>query len=82
MVRRAEKSGIKVTVVQPTEKFAEGIWKIYNETPIRQERAFPHYGEPLAAVTGNVFAAQNSTFIGVFLQEELVGFIQIIYAII
>jgi len=79
MVRRAEKSGIKVTVAQPSEKFAEGMWKIYNETAIRQERAFPHYGEPLQTVTGNMFAAQNSTFIGAFLQEELVGFIQIIH---
>ena len=79
MVRRAEKSGIKIAVVQPSEKFAEGIWKIYNETPIRQERGFPHYGEPLETVAGNMFAAQNSTFIGAFLQEELVGFIQIIY---
>ena len=79
MVRRAEKSGIKVTVVQPSEKLAEGIWKIYNETPIRQERVFPHYGESLQTVLGNMFAAQNSTFIGAFLEEELVGFIQIIY---
>jgi hypothetical protein len=79
MVRRAEKSGIKVAVVQPSEKFAEGIWKIYNETPLRQKRAFPHYGEPLQTVTRNMFAAQNSTFIGAFLQEELVGFIQIIH---
>jgi hypothetical protein len=79
MVRRAEKSGINVTVVQPSEKFAEGVWKIYNETPIRQERAFPHYGESLETVAGNMFAAQNSTFIGAFLQDELVGFIQIIY---
>ena len=80
MVRRAEKSGIKVTVVQPGEKFAEGIWKIYNETPIRQERAFPHYGESLRTVTGNMFAvAKNSTFIGAYLSEELVGFIQILY---
>src|SRR5204862_255486 len=38
MVRRAEKSGITVSVVEPSQKFAEGVWKIYNETPIRQER--------------------------------------------
>ena len=79
MVRRAEKSGIKIDVVQPNEKFAEGVWKIYNETPIRQERAFPHYGESLDTVARNISAAQNSTFIGAFLQEELVGFIQIIH---
>jgi hypothetical protein len=79
MVRKAEKSGIKVTVVAPSEKFAEGISKIFNETPIRQERAFSHYGEPFRSVLGNMFAAQNSTFIGAFLQEELVGFIEIRY---
>ena len=79
MVRRAEKSGVKVDVAQPNEKFVEGVWKIYNETPIRQDRAFPHYGEPLNTVARNISAAQNSTFIGAFLQEELVGFIQIIH---
>ena len=79
MVRRAEKKGVNVTVVEPNEKFAEGVWKIYNETPIRQERAFLHYGEPTEAVKGNVLGAQKSTFIGAYLQEELVGFIQILY---
>ena len=79
MVRRAEKEGVTVTVVQPSEKFAEGVWKIYNETPIRQERAFLHYGEPLEAVIRNVLTAQKSTFIAAYFQEELVGFIQIVY---
>jgi len=79
MVRRAEKSGVKVTLAEPSEKLAEGIWRIFNETPIRQERAFPHYGEPLKTVTANMFAAQNSTFIGAYLREELVGFIEIIH---
>ena len=79
MVRRAEKDGVKVTVVEPNEKFAEGVWKIYNETPIRQERALPHYGEPLEAVIRNVLTAQKSTFIGASLQEELVGFTQLLY---
>ena len=79
MVRRAEKSGVNVTVVQPGEKLAEGIWKIYNETPIRQKTPFPHYGEPLQTISGNMFKAKNSTFIGAFLQEELAGFIQIIH---
>jgi hypothetical protein len=79
MVRKAEKSGVKVEVVEPSEKLAEGIWKIYNETPIRQERAFTHYGESLATVTGNMYAAKNNTFIAAYLEGELVGFIQILY---
>jgi hypothetical protein len=79
MVRRAEKSGVNVTVVQPSDKLAKGIWKIYNETPIRQERAFPHYGEPLETVTGNMYAAKKSAFIAAYLGDELIGFIQILY---
>ncbi len=80
MIRKAEKCGVKVIVVDPSDKLAEGISKIYNETPIRQERAFPHFGEPLETVTCNMYEnAGCSTFIGAYLGEELVGYIQLIY---
>ena len=79
MVRRSEKRGVKAAVIPPSDKLAEGIWKIYNETPVRQERAFPHYGESLQEVSNKINGAQNSTFIGAFLQEDLVGFIQLVY---
>jgi hypothetical protein len=79
MVRKAEKSGMKTQVVESNEKLAEGIWKIYNETPIRQERAFPHYGVSKQTVARGVLAAQNCTFIGGFLQDELAGVIQLVH---
>ncbi len=79
MVRKAEKESVKIEVAEASDKLAEGIWRIYNETPIRQERAFHHYGEPLEVVRGNMYAAKNNTFIGAYLSEELVGFIQILY---
>jgi hypothetical protein len=79
MVRKAEKSGIRVDVVELTPKLVEGIWKIYNETPIRQGRAFSHYGQSLQSVAYNMAQAKNTTFIGAYLEDELVGFIQIIY---
>jgi hypothetical protein len=77
MVRKAEKTGVKTEVVAPSAKLAEGIWKIYNETPIRQERAFPHYGVSAQTVSRIVFSAKKSTFIGAFLKDELAGFIQL-----
>ncbi len=79
MVRRAEKSGVKVKAVELNPQLVEGIWKIYNETPIRQGRAFSHFGESIKSVTDNMQLAKKSTFIGAYLGEELVGFIQIIY---
>ncbi len=79
MVRKAEKSGIRTDVVEPSETLALCIWKIYNETPIRQERAFPHYGISLETVRNIVFSARDDTFLGAFLEGELVGFIQLAY---
>ena len=79
LVRKAEKSGIKVSVVEPSDKFAEGIWKIYNETPIRQARAFTHFGESLETVTKNMCDEKNNAFIGAYIGDELVGFIQLVY---
>ncbi|MGF3521989.1 MAG: hypothetical protein ACQXXJ_02700 [Candidatus Bathyarchaeia archaeon] len=79
MVRKAEKSGVTTKVVDPSDKLAEGIWRIYNETPIRQGRAFPHFGQPLSTVKAAVFSAQNSTFIASFFEGEVVGFIQLVH---
>jgi len=78
MIRKAEKSAIITRIVEPNEKLAEGIWKIYNETPIRQERGFPHYGTSLKAVIDNVLSVRDCTYIGAYLQDELVGFIQLV----
>ncbi len=79
MIRKAEKSWIETHVAEQDEGLAVGIWRIYNETPIRQERGFPHYGASLADVRNSVFSAVNSTFIGAYLQQELAGFIQLVH---
>ena len=55
MIRKAEKSGVKTEVVEPSEKLAESIEKIFNESPIRQGRAFPQYGTTLEQVRSMVF---------------------------
>ena len=79
MIRKSEKSGVITTVAKPGEKIVEGIWRIYNEVPIRQERAFPYYGISKESVRQMVFLQRNSHFIGAFLNGELVGFILLAY---
>ncbi len=79
MVRKAEKDGVHVSVAPQNDRLAEGIWKIYHETPIRQGRAFPHYGESLETITANMYAEKNSTFISAYIDDELAGFIQILH---
>jgi hypothetical protein len=79
MVRKAEKGGVNVKVVEPSDKLAEGIWRIYNETPIRQGRAFPQFGLSLENVRCMVFNTKNCTFIEACVEDELAGFIQLVY---
>jgi hypothetical protein len=78
MVRKAKKSGVTTKVSAADEELGEGIWEIYNETPIRQGRTFPHYGVSVQTVK-RVLSSKNSTFIGAYLEDELVGFIQLVH---
>lgn len=78
MIRKAEKSGIRTGIAEPNENLVKGMWKIYNETPIRQERAFPHYGIALEAVARGLASTEDALYIVAYLQDELVGFVQLI----
>ena len=50
MVKLAEKKGVEIRETPFDEKLVRGIVDIYNETPIRQGRRFPHYGKDLDTV--------------------------------
>ncbi len=78
MIRKAEKSGIRTEIASRNEKLADGIWNIYNETPIRQERGFPHYGMPLEIVRKIVFQP-NCTYIAAYIHDEFAGFVQLVH---
>jgi hypothetical protein len=79
MIRKAERSSIRTDVAEPDGRFTEGVWRIYNEAPIRQERVFPHYGMPLEAVRNLLQSVPNCTYIGAYLQDELAGFVQLVH---
>lgn len=75
MVRVAEKKGISVAEASFDDAFARGIWEIYNETPIRQGRRFPHFGKDFEAVRAmSATFLDKSIFIGAFFDGELIGF--------
>jgi hypothetical protein len=79
MIRKAEKTGVTTKIAEPSENLATDIWMIYNETPIRQERAFPHYGITLDAVKRSILESRDSTFVAAYMQGELVGFVQLVH---
>jgi hypothetical protein len=78
MVRKGEKKGVVLREVPFDDALVQGIWEIYNESPIRQGRRFPHYGKSIDSVRqmSSTFL-DTSIFIGAFLEEKLIGFIKL-----
>lgn len=76
-LRKALKNGVTAREIGSCERLMEGIWKIYNETPIRQGRKFPHYGETIDAVRGTYGNKPNSAYVVAELQGEIIGFAEI-----
>jgi hypothetical protein len=73
--KQAEKRGVTLREVPFDDALVQGIWEIYNETPIRQGKRFPHYGMSVEQVRhyAGTFLDQ-SIFIGAFLADKLIGF--------
>jgi hypothetical protein len=79
-VRRAAKRGVAVKIAQFDDELVKGIQGIYNETPIRQGRRFWHFGKDFDTVKREIGTyLERSEFLGAYLNEELIGFIKIIY---
>jgi len=79
MVRRAEKKGAVVHEVPFDDTLVRGIWKIYNECPVRQRRPFPHYGKDLETVRREEATfIDSSIFIGAFFEGKLIGFVKLV----
>jgi hypothetical protein len=77
--KQAEKKGIVVREVPFDDELVRGIWEIYNECPVRQERLFPHYGKSFEAVREmSATYLQSSIFIGAYDSAKLIGFIKLV----
>lgn len=76
LIVKAQKKGVQVKPASFDDEFVRGMTAIFNETPIRQERAFLHYGKSFETVK-----AQFSRYLfredlyGAYFNDELIGFI-------
>ena len=77
--KQAEKKGVVVREAPFDDALVHGIWEIYNECPVRQERLFPHYGKTLEAVREmSATFLDSSVFIGAYESGKLIGFIKLV----
>jgi hypothetical protein len=78
--RRAAKRGVEVKVAAFDDELARGIHKICSETPVRQGRPFWHYGKDFETVKReHATYVERSEFIGAYFENELIGFIKMVY---
>lgn len=78
--RKCQKRGVVLRPVTLDDTLVRGIKAIYDETPIRQGRRFWHYGKDLATVQReNASYLDRAQFIGAYLNEELIGFMKIVF---
>ncbi len=76
--KQAEKKKVVIREAPFDDNLVRGIWEIYNETPVRQGRPFPHYGKSIESVRAmSATFLDSSVFIGAYLGEELIGFIKL-----
>ena len=79
-VRRAARRGVVVKTVQFDDNLVNGVHRIYNYAPVRDGRLFWHYGEDLHRVRqGLATYLDRSEFIGAYWDEELIGFLKMVY---
>jgi len=78
-IRKAGKNGVVVREVPFDDALIEGISAIYNESPVRQGRRFPHYGKDLDTLRRmKATWLDRAIFIGAFLEDQLIGFIKLV----
>lgn len=79
-VRRSAKRGVVVKSIPFNDELARGIHNLCNETPVRQGKPFWHYGKDFETVKReHATFLERSDFIGAFIENELIGFIKLVY---
>lgn len=78
--KQSQKKGVVIREVPFDRRLVEGIWKIYNESPVRQGKPFSHYGKDIDTVFNEEATfLDSSVFIGAYLGDDLIGFIKMVY---
>jgi hypothetical protein len=78
-MRQAGKRGVILRETPFSDDLVRGICKIYNETPVRQGRPFPHFGKDYESVyREEATFLDSSVFIGAYLEDELIGFVKLV----
>ena len=79
-VRKAEKRGVVVQVKALDDGLLKDLLALNNDSPVRQGKAFTHYGKTLEQITRDqADFLDRCDYICAYFGEELIGVIKLIY---
>ncbi len=77
-IRKSEKAGVVTKEVPFDDTFVSGMTEIFNESPVRQGRAFWHYGKDFQTVKQQFSRCiHRERMIGAYVDGQLIGFIML-----
>ena len=80
-VKKAQKIGVSVSVVNLDRKLAEGMVEIFNETPVRRGKLYPYFGKNAEEVEKEWSPdLERSDFVVAYFKSEIIGFIKLLYS--
>src|SRR6266511_1447306 len=80
MIRKAQKNGVEVRLIEFTDDLVKGIMAIYNESPLRQGKPFKHYGKDFETLKkAHISYLERSDFIAASYKDELIGFVKLVH---
>jgi hypothetical protein len=79
-VRRSQKRGVVTSVRPLDDDLIQGIIGVNNDHPVRQGRAYAHYGKSAEQVRKDVSSfVDRSDFICAHVNDEMIGFVKVVY---
>lgn len=79
-IKKAARLGVVVKTAEFDDAFVRGIKAIYDESPVRQGTRFWHYQKDFATIKNETSTyLDRSTFLGAYLEDQLIGFLQLIF---
>lgn len=79
-VKRSQKYGVEVRKAEFNDELIYGISNIFNESPIRLGKKFPHFKKSVDRVRREVGTfLEKSIFLGAYCKNELVGYVKIVF---
>ena len=79
-VRRSQKRGVVVAVKGLDDDLINGIIGVNNDSPVRQDIAFTHYGKTFDQVKKDQSSfLDRSDFVCAYVGSELIGFVKLVY---